>query len=131
MAAEFRATHRHARITPRKARRVIELIRGMSAGAALDALGNDNHRASFYIRKVLASAVANALQDENVKANRLVVAKAFINQGPLLMGRMRFRPASMGRAAPYKRVTCHIHVHVADPGAQSGPGARSAREQES
>ncbi len=134
MVAEFRATHRHARITPRKARRVIELIRGMPAGDALDTLGNDNHRASIFIRKVLASAVANALQDETVRANRLIVSKAFVNQGPLLMGRQRFRPASMGRAAPYKRVTCHIHVHVADLGVEgrgAGAGGAVRAEQES
>ncbi len=118
MIAEFRATHRHAHIAPRKARRVIELIRGMSAGAALDTLRNDKHRASVFIHKVLASAVANALQDENVRANRLLISSAFVNEGPLLGGRMRFRPASMGRAAPFKKRTCHIHVHVADPGVE-------------
>jgi large subunit ribosomal protein L22 len=126
--AEFRAVHRHARITPRKARRVMDLIRGMSAGDALDTLKHDGHRAAVLIRKVLASAVANALQDETVRANRLMISRAIVNQGPLLMGRARFRPASMGRAMPYVRHTCHIHVHVADAAA----GQRQAQaEQES
>ncbi len=127
MASEYRACHRHAHIAPRKARRVMELIRGMSAGAALDTLRNDKHRASVMIHKVLASAVANALQNEDVRANRLVISRAVINEGPLLMGRARFRPASMGRAMPYKRRTCHIHVHVADPGS-SGRQSSAAGE---
>ena len=67
------------------------------------------------VRKVLASAVANALQNPSVRASRLVVSQAFVNGGPLLQGRMRFRPGPMGRAMPFRRRTCHIHVHVADP----------------
>ena len=112
---QFRATHRYARIAPRKAEPIMEMIRGMSAGAALDALRNDTHRASAMIYKVVASAVANALQDPGVRPNRLVVSHAVVQSGPLLFGRIRFRPASMGRAMPFRRRTCHLQVHVADP----------------
>ncbi len=112
---EFSASHRHARIASRKARLVVDMIRGRTANQALDLLRNDKHRASPMVRKVVASAVANALQNPEVKASRLTVARAYVNCGPLLQGRMRFRPGPMGRAMPFRRRTCHIHVHLTDP----------------
>ncbi len=112
---QFKASHRYARMGARKARLVVDLIRGRTANQALDTLANDNHRASFYVRKVLASAVANALQNPDVRASRLVVSRAYVNEGPLLQGRMRWRPGPMGRAMPFRRRTCHIHVEVQDP----------------
>lgn len=120
MLVEFKAAHRYARMAPRKVRKVIDLIRGQTANAALDTLRNDRHRAARHIEKVLASAVANALQDPRVKASRLVVSKAYVNEGPLLMGRLRFRPGPMGRAMPFRRRTCHIHVVLTDPTVQLG-----------
>lgn len=120
MTLEFKATHRYARMAARKPRRVIDLIRGCSVNQALDLLRNDRHRSAVDIRKALASAVANAMQNPTVKANRLVVSKAYVNEGPLLQRRMRFRPGPMGRAMPFRRRTCHIHVFVADPQATAG-----------
>lgn len=122
---EFKASHRYARMGVRKARLVLDLIRGRSVNDALDTLANDNHRAAVYVRKVLASAVANARQNEDVKARRLVVSEAYANEGPLLQGRMRFRPSAMGRALPFRRRTCHIHVKITDPELQ-GAAARAA-----
>lgn len=115
MTFEVRAVHRGARMGAYKARIVLALIRGRSASEALDTLRHDRHRASRYIYKVLASAVANALQNPSVRANRLVVSETFAQDGPLLAGGMRMRPGPQGRAMPIKRRTCHIHVHVADP----------------
>ena len=112
---EFRAAHRHARIAPRKARLIVDMIRGRTANQALALLQNDKHRAAPMLRKVVASAVANALQHPEVKASRLVVSQAYVNGGPLLQGRMRFRPGPMGRAMPFRRRTCHLHVHLTDP----------------
>lgn len=120
MTLEFKASHRYARMAPRKAQKVMDIIRGLTANQALDRLHNDIHRASRDIEKVLASAVSNAMQNPDVKAGRLVVSQAFVNGGPLLLGRMRFRPGPMGRAMPFRRRTCHLHVHVADPEAQGG-----------
>lgn len=114
-AQQFSACHRYAGIADRKARRVVDLIRGRKVNQALADLEHDRHRAAPMIRKVLASAVANALQNPAVRASRLVVSQAFVNGGPLLQGRMRFRPGPMGRAMPFRRRTCHIHVHVTDP----------------
>ncbi|MEO0480944.1 MAG: 50S ribosomal protein L22 [Planctomycetota bacterium] len=114
-ALSFPATHRYARMAPRKAQPIMDMIRGLPAGQALDILRNDSHRASALIFKVLASAVNNAMQNEDVRPNRLVVSEAVVQQGPLLFGRVRYRPASMGRSMPYRRRTCHLHVKVADP----------------
>ncbi|MCR9248056.1 MAG: 50S ribosomal protein L22 [bacterium] len=119
MSFEVRAVHRRARMSAYKARRVLDLIRGRSVNQALDDLRHDRHRAARFIYKVLASAVANALQNPSVRANRLVVSKTFAQDGPPLPGGMRLRPGPQGRAMPIKRRTCHIHVHVADPQASA------------
>ncbi len=116
MTSTFKACHRYARMGQRKAEPIMNMIRGLNASDALDRLRNDNHRASHFIQKVLASAVANALQNEDVRPNRLVISKAVVNGGPLLFGRLRFRPGPMGRALPFRRRTCHLTVHVTDPG---------------
>lgn len=126
MTVEFRATHRYARMAPRKAEPIMTLIRGMDAGLALDQLRNHKHRAAYFIKKVLASAVANALQNPDVRPNRLVVTKATVGAGPLLQNRMRFRPGPMGRAMPFRRRTCHLSVHVADPGVSEAKAATPA-----
>lgn len=125
MSFEVRAVHRGARMGAYKARRILALIRGRSVNAALDELRHDRHRASKAIYRVLASAVANALQNPAVRANRLVISRTFAQDGPLLPGGMRVRPGPQGRAMPIKRRTCHIHIHVADPqaGGQSGGSA--------
>ncbi len=117
MTREFRAGHRYARITARKARHVIDLIRGRPVNQALDLLRHDRHRAARYIERVLASAVANALQDPDVKASRLLVSEAIVHGGPMQFGGSRFRPGPMGRAMPFSRWTSHIQVKVADPAA--------------
>lgn len=122
MSFEVRAVHRGARMGAYKARLVLALIRGRSVNAALDELRHDRHRAAKAIYKVLASAVANALQNPAVRANRLVVSRTFAQDGPLLPGGMRVRPGPQGRAMPIKRRTCHIHIHVADPQAAAAGG---------
>lgn len=115
MALTFRATHRYARMSSRKAVPIMDLIRGLPAGDALDLLKHDPHRAAAAIYKVLASAVANAMQNPDVRPNRLVVSEAVVQNGPLLFGRVRYRPASMGRSMPFRRRTCHLSVKVSDP----------------
>lgn len=131
MSFEVRAVHRGARMGAYKARRIVALIRGRSASSALDELRNDKHRASRHVYKVLASAIANALQNPEVRANRLVVSKAWVHDGPLLPGGFRMRPGPQGRAMPIKRRTCHIHVHVADPkvGAAEAAGSSAGSEE--
>ena len=129
-SGEFRAVHRYARTGARKARLVVDMIRGLPVNRVLDDLRHDKHRAARLVEKVVKSAVSNALQNDEVRANRLVVSRAWVGDGPLLFGRLRFRPGPMGRAMPIRKRTCHIHVYVVDHGlsnAASSPGAKKAR----
>lgn len=109
-AGEYRATHRYARMPARKARLIADLIRGMPVNKALEQLSFSPKRAAVFYLKVLKSAVANAGADENVNVNRLYVADSRADDGPLVQGRLRFRPGPQGRALPIRKRTCHITV---------------------
>ena len=91
----FKASHRYARISARKARLVMDLIRGQNAEKALVRLEYCERRASPMIRKVLESAIANAAQMSGVESANLVVNEAYADEGPTMK---RWRPRSMGRA---------------------------------
>ena len=106
------ARHRYARMTARKARLIADMIRGRSCNHALEMLEFAPQRAAHFYKKVLASAMANAAQDENVDVNRLYVADCRADEGPLLNNRMRFRPGPQGRAMPYAKKTSHLTVVV-------------------
>jgi len=122
---EFTARHRFAHITARKARYVADLIRGRSVNEALELLQfTPNRGATFYL-KVLRSAVANASQDEHVNMNRLLVSDCRADDGPLLQGRLRWRPGPQGRAMPFSRRLSHLIVTVREDG--SGPDAAPRR----
>lgn len=129
MSYEVRAVHRGATMGVYKVRRVLELIRGRTANQALDDLRHDRHRASRYVFKVLASAVANAVQNPSVRGNRLVVSRTWAQDGPMLPGGHRWRPGPQGRAMPVRKRTCHIHVYVADPQAEPVAGGGSQQAQ--
>ena len=111
---EAKASARHVRVTPQKARRVVDLIRGKQAVEAVSVLQFAPQSASEPIKKVLESAIANA----RVKADRaseafdertLVVSAAFVDEGPTMK---RFRPRAQGRAARINKRTSHITVVV-------------------
>ncbi len=109
---EFHASHRYARISARKARLVVDLIRGSSVENALRELDICKKRAGPMVRKVLRSACANATQKEGLDASNLVVSTAVVDEGPTMK---RWRPRSMGRAFPIMKRTCHIKVAVSEP----------------
>jgi large subunit ribosomal protein L22 len=110
--AEFSASHRFARITARKARRIADLIRGRSVNEALELLQFAPQRgASFYL-KVVRSAIANASQDEAINVNRLFISECRADDGPLLNDRMRFRPGPQGRAMPFSKRLSHLTIKV-------------------
>ena len=111
---DYRASHMHARMTARKARLAMDMIRGLSVNRAIDVLAFTPRRSARLVEKVLKSAVANASQDEAVNVNRLVVSEARVDEGPLLGGRGRWRPGPRGRVMPYKKRTSHIYVWVAE-----------------
>lgn len=112
--ATFRAVHRYARITARKARLVADLIRGRSVNDALEVLEFQHKRAASFYSQVVRSAMANALAAEGVNANRLVITECHADDGPMLQQRMRFRPGPQGRAMPFKKLTSHLTVVVAE-----------------
>jgi large subunit ribosomal protein L22 len=111
----FTATHLRARISPFKARPVMNLVRGKNVEEALRLLEFEPRRAAPVIRKVIKSALANASNDLDVKLNRLVVMEARVDGGPLLTGGRRFRPGPMGRAMPIRKRTSHIVIRLGEP----------------
>lgn len=108
---EARAQARYVRVTPMKARRVIDLIRGMQAGDAQDVLRFAPQAASEPVGKVLASAIANATNNHGMDARDLVVSQAFVDEGPTLK---RIRPRAQGRAYRVGKRTSHITVILSD-----------------
>jgi large subunit ribosomal protein L22 len=107
-----KASGRFIRMSPQKARLVVDLIRGKDVNEALMTLKFTNKGATSEIEKVVRSAVANASQkSETIDVDDLFVEKAFINEGPRLK---RIRPAPMGRAYRYQRRTCHITVELGE-----------------
>ena len=110
-----RAQARYVRVTPMKARRVIDLVRGMPADQALAVLRFAPQAASEPVYKVVASAVANARYAAERDSRRLdvedlVVREAYVDEGPTLK---RFRPRAQGRAFRVRKRTSHITVVVA------------------
>jgi len=108
---EARAMARYVRVTPRKARRVVDMIRGMPAEEAQAVLAFAPQAASGPVGKVLASAIANAGQAEHVDAGSLVISRAWVDEGPTLK---RFRPRAQGRGYRINKRTSHITVIVSD-----------------
>jgi large subunit ribosomal protein L22 len=118
---EFTARHRFAHITARKARYVADLIRGRSVNEALELLQFTPNRGSAFYSKVLRSAVANASHDESVNMNRLFVSECRADDGPLLQGRLRYRPGPQGRAMPFARRLSHLVVKVREVDEDGAP----------
>ena len=107
-----KAESRYVRISPQKARLVINLIRGHKASDALIVLRSTNKRIAPSVEKVLQSAIANAQNlSEGVDVDKLYVSEAYVNEGPRMK---RIRPAPMGRAYKYQRRLAHIVVKVAE-----------------
>ena len=104
-----RAVARHVRISPNKARRVVNLVRGLPAKEALTVLQFAPQAASEQVYKVLASAMANAENNERLDPDALLVSEAFVDEGPTLK---RFRPRAQGRAYRIRKRTCHITIAV-------------------
>ena len=109
---EARAEARYVRISPQKARLVVDLIRGRNAGQALTILRTTNKGIAPDVEKVLRSAIANAQNRfTDVDVDKLVVSEAYVNEGPRSR---RVRPAPMGRAYRYQRRTSHIALTVSE-----------------
>ncbi len=109
---EARAEARYMKVSPQKARLVVDLIRGLPVGPAIAILRNTNKGIAPAVEKVLKSAVANAQNlSDDVDVDALRVSEAYVNEGPRMK---RIRPAPMGRAYRYQRRMAHIVIKVAE-----------------
>ena len=109
---EAKAEARYIRVSPQKARLVVDLIRGQQAGQAITTLRTTNKRIAPTVEKVLKSAIANAQnRSDDVDVDRLYVSEAYVNEGPRMK---RIRPAPMGSADRYQRLMAHIVVKVSE-----------------
>jgi large subunit ribosomal protein L22 len=99
----------YVRVTPMKARRVIDLIRNLPTDEALAILRYAPQAASEPVAKVLASAVANAENNFSLDPETLVVSRAYVDEGPTMK---RFRPRAQGRAYRIRKRTSHITIEV-------------------
>ena len=104
-----KAYTKYIRVSPRKLRQVIDLIRGEKANRALLILVASNKRASVYAQKTLASAISNARGNPAVKEDELFISKITADKGPMLK---RYRAAAMGRATMIRHRTSHLKVEL-------------------
>ncbi len=124
---EFRAQARFMRVSPQKARLVLDLIKGRRVEDALNTLAFTKKRVAPTIEKLLRSAVENAnyLASEkniDVDVDNLYVRRAIANDGPRMK---RIRPAPMGRAYRYVRRIAHIEIELAERGKNGASLAQS------
>ena len=125
---EAKAQARFVRVTPQKARRVVDLIRGKQAQEAVATLSFAPQAAGEVVRKVVESAIANARvkadrSGEVFDASSLMVAEAYVDEGPTLK---RFRPRAQGRASRILKRTSHITVVVAPAPEKAGAAPATA-----
>jgi large subunit ribosomal protein L22 len=117
-----RAVARHVGISATKARRVVNLVRGLPAKEALTVLQFAPQAASEQVYKVLASAIANAENNERLDPDALLVSEAYVDEGPTMK---RFRPRAQGRAYRIRKRTSHITI-VVEAVAPATQGKRGA-----
>lgn len=121
------ASHRFARLAPRKARLVMGLIRGMACKDALDALRFNPRRAAKMISTVLKSAMSNANENE-ADLGRLSIVEARVDEGPTMK---RWRPKDRGRAHPIKKRTSHLIIRITESdGGRGGSSGRPGHDKE-
>ena len=106
------ATARYQRISPRKARMIANLIRGRDAAEALQLLEFTNKAGAPFVKKLLASALANArLKNPGVDVDSLFISKCTVDKGPNSHLR-RWRPRAQGRATMIQKGVSHIHIEL-------------------
>jgi large subunit ribosomal protein L22 len=119
------ASARYVRITPLKARRVVDLVRGIPVDQALSILEFAPQAAAETVHKVLRSAVANAQTTEGLDTHDLVVSVAHVDEGPTMK---RWRPRAQGRATRINKRTSHITLVVQPAAAVTGERAKPAKK---
>lgn len=105
-----KACAKYVRVSPRKARLVLDLVRGESVNKALVILANLNKKSRVCVEKLVKSALSNAQRNPSVKAEDLFISKIVADKGPMLK---RFRAAAMGRSTMLHRKTTHLKIELA------------------
>ncbi|MBO1005409.1 50S ribosomal protein L22 [Pseudogracilibacillus auburnensis] len=108
---QAKAVAKTVRIAPRKARLVVDLIRGKQVGEAVSILKLTPKAASPIVEKLLNSAIANAEHNYDMDINNLLVSAVYVDEGPTMK---RFRPRAQGRASQINKRTSHITIVVSE-----------------
>ena len=108
---QIKSILRGARISAFKAREVTREIQGLPVAAALDLLAFTSRKAAALVAKTLKSAIANAENNANLRADKLVVQEAVVGEGPTFK---RFQPKARGSAGPIRKRTSHIRIILTD-----------------
>ena len=111
---QAQAVSRFTRVTPRKARQVVELIRKKRVAEALNILAFTKKRAAGVLAKVLKAAVSNAGQNSRLDIDKWVIKSIQVDGGPMMQNTRQFIPRAMGRASAIHHRTSHIKVVVSD-----------------
>jgi large subunit ribosomal protein L22 len=108
---QIKSIYRGARVSAFKAREVTREIQGLSVSAALDVVAFSSKKAAALVAKTLKSAIANAENNNNLRAERLVVVEATVGEGPTFK---RFQPKARGSAGPIRKRTSHIRIVLSE-----------------
>ena len=108
---EVKAIYRYVRMSAFKMRDVTREIQGKPVAAALDIVAFSSKKAAFFVQKTLKSAIANAENNHNLRAEKLVVKEAVAGEGATIK---RFIPKARGSAGPIRKRTCHVFITLTD-----------------
>lgn len=108
---ETKAVEKYIRISSRKIRYVVDLIKSKSIEDAIDILSLTTKAAAAVVKKAIQSAAANATENHKMKEEDLFISRILVNQGPTLK---RFRPRARGRATKIRKRTSHLSVYVSN-----------------
>jgi large subunit ribosomal protein L22 len=108
---ETKAVERYLRMSPRKIRYVVDMIKSKSIEDAIDILSLTPKAAAIVVKKAIQSAVANATENHKMKEEDLFISRILVNEGPTLK---RFKPRARGRATRIRKRSAHLSVYVSN-----------------
>ncbi|MCB9798345.1 50S ribosomal protein L22 [Candidatus Nomurabacteria bacterium] len=117
---------RHLRVSPRKVRLVVDLVRGMKVRDALVQLQFSKKHAALPVKKLIESAVANAAHNHSINLDTLVISEIRVDEGKTLY---RWMPRAMGRATPLRKRMCHISVTVSGQAEEKKKEAKAPKKE--
>lgn len=104
---EAKAVAKYVRVSPRKARMIMDQLRGKNVAEALNLLNFAPQKSAYIVKKLISSAVANAEENSEIDVDTLFIKSIYADEGPTLK---RFRPRAMGRASRIRKRTSHLTV---------------------